>query len=197
MTKHNDSILKCIRALSMKCEQRQGAMKFISLLASEIKVPYVCTEAHTKEEFTRFKELIDIEGMRNDVDNHICYAFATLGLVSPASDEKLDRISLNMANTVSSKFKIPILLPPYSSQFIIPTFKTIGANAIYACIEPDLLLYRTAITNCHLYGIKHMIVNTEKEYLPMDAKEWEFANMWIPPHKESKLFDEYDDKEYN
>ncbi len=105
--------------------------------------------------------------------------------------EKL--ISLKQADTIILNYlektdkQIKILIPNAQTGRVIMAVKEIANKAMVYGIEPDIRLYRIALTNMIIHNIKGYILCTNKPRSDVndivnDSKnKWKYANAWCVP----------------
>ena len=103
-------------------------------------------------------------------------------LISP---KQADTIILNYIEKTDKQIKI--LIPNAQTGRLIMHAKEIANKAIIYAIEPDIRLYRIALTNMIIHNIKGYILCTNKLRSDVDdgindsKNKWKYANAWCIP----------------
>lgn len=99
--------------------------------------------------------------------------------------EKAESTILNYIDKTDKQIKI--LIPNAQTGRIIMAIKDIANKAMIYAIEPDIRLYRIALTNMIIHNIKGYILCTNKprsnvDDIIIDSKNnWKYANAWCVP----------------
>ncbi len=101
------------------------------------------------------------------------------------SPEKAESIILNYIDKTDKQIKI--LIPKAQTGRVIMAVKDIANKAMIYAIEPDIRLYRIALTNMIIHNIKGYIICTNKPRSDVDdiindsKNKWKYANAWCVP----------------
>ena len=101
------------------------------------------------------------------------------------SPEKAESIILNYIDKTEKQLKI--LVPNAQIGRLIMAIKEIAPKAMIYAIEPDIRLYRIALTNMIIHNIKGYILCTNKPRSNIDdiindsKNKWKYANAWCVP----------------
>ncbi len=101
------------------------------------------------------------------------------------SHEKAKSIILNYLDKTDKQVKI--LIPNAQTGRVIMTAKEIADKATVYAIEPDIRLYRIALTNMIIHNIKGYILCTNKprsdvaDIINDSKNKWKYANAWCIP----------------
>lgn len=101
------------------------------------------------------------------------------------STKQADTIILNYIDKTDKQIKI--LIPNCQTGRVIMAVKDIANKAMIYAIEPDIRLYRIALTNMIIHNIKGYILCTNKPRSNVDdiinnsKNKWKYANSWCVP----------------
>ncbi len=133
-------------------------------------------------------DIYDSKLLRSDYYDHLGELYFTRVLKKDEkliSPEKAESIILNYIEKTDKQIKI--LIPNGQTGRLIMAVKEIANKAKVYAIEPDIRLYRIALTNMIIHNIKGYILYTNKprsnaDDIINDSKnKWKYANAWCVP----------------
>lgn len=138
-------------------------------------------------------DIYDSKMLRSDYYDHLGELY--FNTVIKQSDkllsyEKAESIVLNYIDKTDKQIKI--LIPNCQTGRVIMAAKEIANKAIIYAIEPDIRLYRIALTNMIIHNIKGYILCTNKLRSDVDDvindsfNKWKYANAWCVPSTQLK-----------
>lgn len=147
----------------------------------------LATEGMKAEAFEKLDTLLDLDLLREEKRDWLGEAGELLGVFNFELLESPDSAYINVANklaglNVEGHMPVPILIEKAETgRRLIEAYKIAGDKVMLFSVEPDILLYRTAILNMHLHGIpSHILCADDTVDLSIGAQNWRQSNLWRP-----------------
>lgn len=138
-------------------------------------------------------DIYDSKLLRSDYYDHLGELYFNRVLKQSdklISNKKAQSIVLNYLDKTDKKIKL--LIPNCQTGRLIISAKEIAENSMIYAIEPDIRLYRIALTNMIIHNIKGYILcnnnyNTNVDNLIKESEDnWKYANSWNVPSTKIK-----------
>lgn len=184
MNKQSLMILNCVKEVDTG-SVKTALMKVLSYIAMNLKISGVCTETMTLENLKYLEEHCDYNMLKETPFDYFTPVLERLQLIpkSPSGTKVNIQKELALHKEEVAHLSKPVLqliLPKYTNQLLVASFLEYNDSAIYAVVEPNIILYRTLLITGTLYSIPAMVLNADPliHTINMESPNWSFVNKW-------------------
>jgi hypothetical protein len=155
-------------------------LKLVTMIGMKLKLPGVLSEAVTSIDQEIFTQMFDIDLLKEEVNDWFTIALEKDNLVQPLTEDTVEYIKAEILTQYKGNFVTPLFIPHQGGRLMIDVFNIIGKNALYLCVEPNILQYRVALINAKIYDVPSLILNLDhrKHDVRIDSHHWEKAGRW-------------------